>query len=152
MKAFTLIALLGVAAANDHLDAETKSALSQMKKNFENEVQDAEYPEDSMVQLDVNINNKILIDAQNKVANREVPTSGLLQWDDMEKTGTELDLDDGEEDIKADATYTDADLETVRLSQNVQINNKMLVDAEQRMKEREEETDEGLVHMGITDY
>ena len=103
MKSFILIALLGVAATRDHIDSETMSALSQMGKNFENEVQDAEYDE-AMVQLD---NNKVLIDAQLVMAAREVPTSGLVMWDDMEKTGTELDLDDGEEDLKADAQYTD---------------------------------------------
>ena len=106
MKSFILIALLGVAATRDHIDSETMSALSQMGKNFENEVQDAEYDE-AMVQLDMNLNNKVLIDAQEAMAVREVPTSGLVMWDDMEKTGTELDLDDGEEDLKADAQYTD---------------------------------------------
>tara|TARA_B110000305_G_C18977616_1_gene420135 strand:+ start:222 stop:377 length:156 start_codon:yes stop_codon:yes gene_type:complete len=50
----------------------------------------------------MNVNNRVIIAAQNRLASRDVPTSGLLMWDDMEKTGTELDLDDGEEDIKAD--------------------------------------------------
>tara|TARA_B110000305_G_C18977616_1_gene420134 strand:+ start:66 stop:215 length:150 start_codon:yes stop_codon:yes gene_type:complete len=46
MKSFSLIALLGVAAANPGaFDSETMSALSQQGKNFENEVQDAEYDE-----------------------------------------------------------------------------------------------------------
>ena len=155
MKSFTLIALLGVAAANPGaFDSETMSALSQQGKNFENEVQDAEYDE-SFLQLDMNVNNRVIIDAQNRLASRDVPTSGLLMWDDMEKTGTELDLDDGEEDIKADVQYTDADLETVRLSASKvpAVNNQILVEAEEKVKERdEEESDEGLLHMGITDY
>ena len=155
MKSFSLIALLGVAAANPGaFDSETMSALSQQGKNFENEVQDAEYDE-SFLQLDMNVNNRVIIAAQNRLASREVPTSGLLMWDDMEKTGTELDLDDGEEDIKADVQYTDADLETVRLSASKvpAVNNQILVEAEEKVKERdEEESDEGLLHMGITDY
>ena len=155
MKSFTLIALLGVAAANPGaFDPETMSALSQQGKNFENEVQDAEYDE-SFLQLDMNVNNRVIIAAQNRLASRDVPTSGLLMWDDMEKTGTELDLDDGEEDIKADVQYTDADLETVRLSASKvpAVNNQILVEAEEKIKERdEEESDEGLTHMGITDY
>ena len=155
MKSFTLIALLGVAAANPGaFDSETMSALSQQGKNFENEVQDAEYDE-SFLQLDMNVNNRVIIAAQNRLASRDVPTSGLLMWDDMEKTGTELDLDDGEEDIKADVQYTDADLETVRLSASKvpAVNNQILVEAEEKIKERdEEESDEGLTHMGITDY
>ena len=155
MKSFTLIALLGVAAANPGaFDSETMSALSQQGKNFENEVQDAKYDE-SFLQLDMNVNNRVIIAAQNRLASRDVPTSGLLMWDDMEKTGTELDLDDGEEDIKADGQYTDADLETVRLSASKvpAVNNQILVEAEEKIKERdEEESDEGLTHMGITDY
>ena len=155
MKSFTLIALLGVAAANPGaFDSETMSALSQQGKNFENEVQDAEYDE-SFLQLDMNVNNRVIIAAQNRLASRDVPTSGLLMWDDMEKTRTELDLDDGEEDIKADVQYTDADLETVRLSASKvpAVNNQILVEAEEKIKERdEEESDEGLTHMGITDY
>ena len=155
MKSFSLIALLGVAAANPGaFDSETMSALSQQGKNFENEVQDAEYDE-SFLQLDMNVNNRVIIAAQNRLASRDVPTSGLLMWDDMEKTGTELDLDDGEEDIKADVQYTDADLETVRLSASKvpAVNNQILVEAEEKVKERdEEESDEGLLHMGITDY
>ena len=126
MKSYVLIALIGVAActidSKDHLDSETMTALSQQKKNFENEVQDAEYDE-SMLQLDMNVNNKVLITAQQIVANREVPTSGLIMWDDQERTGTELDLDDGEENEIKEVAYSDADLESARLAQNVQTNN-----------------------------
>ena len=152
MKSFVLIALVGLAATKPGaLDDETMAAVAAQGKDFENEVLDAA-PID-LLQLDMNVNNRVIIAAQNRLASREVPTSGLLMWDDMEKTGTELDLDDGEEDIKADVQYTDADLETVRLSAKVPVNNQILVEAEEKVKQRdEEESDEGLLHMGITDY
>ena len=109
MKSLILIALVGVASTKPGaLDDETMSALAQQGKDFENEVLDAA-PID-LLQLDMNVNNKILIDAQEKFASRDVPTSQLLMWDDS-RTETELELDlEGDEGVKADVAYTDADL------------------------------------------
>ena len=112
---YTILLLLGLAQARIHFNPETEDALM----NFEEDEDEADehnglpYTNKSihdayLLQLDETTqngtNNAILIEAQDRVKNRQKFGEGCSLGEAMH-TGTGLDIDDGEELLDDNAEY-----------------------------------------------
>ena len=91
--------------------------------------------EEDEVQADEEYTNQEIKAAYN------VQLKDQLRWDDLPRTGTEIDLDEGEENEIAEKEYTFDDIKSTFDQTNVQLNannqnNRVLILAQQRVRLR----------------